>query len=194
MAKTPKKVDQKLLVRAIEQAEKDGPLRNLQALWEATCKIYNGLVGETQFPEITPSVVMLRVERDWHLSHKTVAGKKGRGALSDEQKAAMQAGRQGGRTSKAEKFAKNPAIAQAHKLLRERTPERFHNLVDQVEAGSRSAAVKLNCLECSAYVTSEVRQCVCSHCPLFAFRPYQGSVEADEVEELDTEELMAEVA
>lgn len=193
MAKTPKKVDQKLLVRAIEQAEKDGPLRNLQALWESACKIYNESVGTTSFPEITPSVVMLRVG-EWNISRKTVAGKKGRGVLSDEQKAAMQAGRQGGRTSKAEKFAKNPLIAEAHKLLRERTPERFHNLVDQIEAGSRSAAVKLNCLECSAYVTSEVRQCVCSHCPLFAFRPYQGSIEPDEAEELDTEELLAEVA
>lgn len=196
MSKPVTKVDQKLLARAIERAEEDGPLRNLSELWKAASQIYNELVGDKDLKPISPSVVYLRAG-EWKLPYVTKAGKKGRqGPMSEEYKAAMAAARAagGGRKSKAEKFAADPAKVAWIKRLRETVPSRFQPLVDQVEGGSRSAAVKLHCLECSAFVTSEVRQCVCNQCPLFGFRPYQGAVELDEDIEVETEELELEAA
>ena len=189
MSKTATVVNQKFLTQAINEAEVNGPCQNKTELWKAAADIYNQLAAEAGLKQIGYSVVYLRVI-EWKIPHKTVAGKRGPGTMSDEQKALMLAGRTGGgRRSRGDKFAENPGIVAAHKTLRQRTIERCLPLVDQIEAGRLAAAVKLNCLECCCYVTKEVRLCVVTQCPMWAFRPYQGAVEADE----DTEVQEAEV-
>ncbi|RDJ34940.1 MAG: hypothetical protein DWQ19_08890 [Crenarchaeota archaeon] len=191
MAKKTIKVDEGFLKESVERAEKDGPLKNLNELWKVTAKIYNNFARASEdLPEISPSVVMLRVQA-WKIPHQTKAGRRGRGPMTDEQKKAMAEGRKGGRRSKAEKFAANPEISTAHKELEENVvyegkmnhfanPERFLNLVEQIKGGSRTAAVKLKCLDCSNWQTTEVRHCPVRTCPLWAFRPYQGPLESDE--------------
>jgi len=195
MAKRTVLVHQPTLTESIGHAEKDGPLKNLGELWQAAAKIYNLRINNVglEYPEITHSVVMLRAN-EWKLPRITVAGKKGRGAMTAEQKAAMQAGRVANRRSKSEKFAENPEIVSAFEQIRARTPERFLPVLDQAENGSRTAAVKLHCLECSCWQTSEVRKCNVMHCALWPFRPYQGAVESDESPEVVEPELEEAIA
>jgi len=201
--RTSIKVDQKLLCSAIEEAERDGPLGNLSELWKAAAIIYNNGAGErSDLPEISFSVVASRAAQ-WKLAVKTKAGRRGLGAMSEEHKAAMQAARSAGRTSKSEKFSSNSAIQESHLELERCTTQaakslgqradRWQPLVERIKQGSRSAAVKLMCLECSSYQTAEVRKCVCIQCPLWAFRPFQGAIESDEDVEV-VEEVVAEEA
>lgn len=192
MAKPMTEVDRTKLVTAIRKAEENGPLKNLDALWVAACAIYN---ASNPPKEITKSVVMLRA-KDWNLETKTKPGKKGRQAgvpLSDEQKAAMQAGR-GARKPRAEKFAADPVLQEGFKQLRRTTPERWKPLVDKLtQQGSMRAAVALKCLDCSAHQPVEIKLCTCTDCPLYAFRPYKGKPEAGEVEESDpVDEILSE--
>jgi hypothetical protein len=189
-------VDQKKLLLVIQEIESSGPLANRSALFNEVAAKYNA----SEFVKVTPAVVGLRVKQ-WGVKLVTPLGKKGRGKgvpMTDAHKAAMLAGR-GQRKSKSEKFSSNPEIVSFFSELKARTPERFHNLVESAQNGSRTAASKLHCLECSGYdnknVTDLVRHCPCngadgaSACPLWAFRPYQ--IGTAEVEEIETEELEA---
>jgi hypothetical protein len=192
MAKPMTEVSRNTLELAIRKAEIDGPLKNLDALWTSACEIYNSM--DVPKP-ITKSVVMLRATA-WKLETKTKPGKKGRAAgvpLSEEQKAAMQAGR-GARKPRSEKFAADPVLVQGFNDLKKETPERFKPLVDKLTAGSMRAAVALKCLDCSGHSTVEIRLCPCTSCPLYAFRPYKGKAGEDEVVELDEEVVEAEAA
>jgi hypothetical protein len=55
-------------------------------------------------------------------------------------------------------------------VLRSQTPARFRRLVDRAEAGSVRAALRLKCLECSAWQPAEVRLCAVTACPLHHLR------------------------
>jgi hypothetical protein len=68
----------------------------------------------------------------------------------------------------AQTFAKQRAEYSRHKHKLIGLP-----LVDRVEQGSMTAALKLMCLDCSGWVKPEIRDCVIVECPLFPFRPYQ---------------------
>ena len=178
MSKRGKKaieVNQYALTKAIEDAEKDGPLPNQKVLWETACELYNKkALGTT----ISHSIVQLRA-KEWHLQIKTKSAKGRHGPMSPEHKERFLAAR-GTRTSRKDKFKNDPEIQEHFKLLRERTPVRFHQIVDLVEEGSRTASQKLKCLDCSNFQTAEIRRCEIKACPQWAFRPYQGKPEADE--------------
>ena len=179
-------VDQEKLQDAIIQAEKDGPLDNLNKLWIAACEIYNGM----EVPEpITFSVVMLRATQ-WQLTLATKAGRKGRANWTDEEKKAqvekMQAGRSATRVSKAVKI-ENSGDAQTHiALLLKSVPDALRNLVAAVAKGRRKAAEKLFCLQCMGYdcgAKQAIGVCGGGHspspCPLWLNRPYQKASEID---------------
>lgn len=186
MAKTAIEVDRDLLVSCIEEVEGKGPLATQKDVWEKSAKMYNGRTG---LSEITPSIVGLRV-KTWNVSVKTQSARgRGKGPMSEAHKKALLAGR-GKRRSKADKFQESSVAQQALADLRQSTPERFQPVLDKIENGSRSEAVKLHCLECSGFQTSEVRKCKITRCALYLFRPYQGSLEADEdvEDEEDNEE------
>ena len=178
MSKRGKKailVDRYALTKAIEDAEKDGPLRNQKELWEIACELYN---KKALGPTISHSIVQLRA-REWKLEIKTKSAKGRRGPMSPEHRASFLAAR-GKRTSRKDKFKNDPEIQEHFKLLRERTPVRFHQIIDLVEEGSRTASQKLKCLDCSNFQTAEIRRCEIKACPQWAFRPYQGKTEDDE--------------
>lgn len=186
MARTAVKVDRVKLVAAINEAEKNGPCLTRSKLYDRATRAYNSSVSDTSL-EITPSIVMLRI-KEFNLTVKTPIGQRGRQAgvkMTDEHKAALAAGRQnrvkGGRKAK---FEKNPEIKAALVDLKEKTPESYVSLVEKIAAGSMRAAVRLNCLQCSNYQRVEIKECNCTGCPMFAFRPYQDSVEEVETEEV----------
>ena len=170
-------VDKKKLQSAINEAETNGPLKNLSALYTKVEKIYNGMDKIAE--PVTMAVVGLRI-KEFKLKHVTVAGKKGRAA-------GFGGGNSGPRVTKAEKFKESKRAQKALKALREVAEEdRFMAIIDRIEAGSRAAAVKLKCIECCGYQPSEVKKCACYHCPLFLFRPYK---EGEKVE-LELEEAI----
>lgn len=174
-------VDREKLEKAVQTVEANGPLSSLKALQDAVAAEYN----KTAIDEITYSIVGLRI-REWGFQLQTKPGKRG-GPMTAAHKAALAAGRKMGRTSRAEKFKANTDVWGALDELERNTPERFQPLVEKIREGSMSAAVKLNCLECSGYITAEVRLCQVKQCPMYAFRPYQGAGQAEE-EEIDNSE------
>lgn len=186
MARTAVKVDRVKLVSAINEVEKNGPCLTRSRLYDRVTREYNSSVSDFSL-EITPSIVMLRI-KEFNLTVKTPIGQRGRQSgvkMTDEHKALLAAGRQnrvkGGRKAK---FEKNPEIKAALVDLKEKTPESYVSLVEKIAAGSMRAAVRLNCLQCSNYQRIEIKECNCTGCPMFAFRPYQNSVDEAEPEEI----------
>lgn len=186
MARTAVKVDRVKLVAAINEVEKNGPCLTRSRLYDRVTREYNSSVSDFSL-EITPSIVMLRI-KEFNLTVKTPVGQRGRQSgvkMTDEHKALLAAGRKnrvkGGRKAK---FEKNPEIKAALVDLKEKTPESYVSLVEKIAAGSMRAAVRLNCLQCSNYQRIEIKECNCTGCPMFAFRPYQNSVDEAEPEEI----------
>ena len=181
-------VNRQLLVSSISEAEKDGPLANRITLANKVAEIYNSkTIAET----VTHSVVTLRI-KEWNLTVKTPVGKRGRAAgiaLTDEQKAAMKNGRQGGRAAK---FAKNEDIQNSFESMYQRFDSAYKPLIDRAKNGSLKAAVKLQCLDCSNFQSNEIKNCACNHCPLYPFRPYQTSnvSTSTETEDIELEEII----
>lgn len=156
-------VDRQKLVAALNQAEADGPLRNLDALWKAAETIYNANNPPRQ---ITFSVIALRA-KEWKLDLKTKPGKRGRGSMTPEQIAAMQAGR-GQRVPRAEKFKK---FSKEFAAQRAEMPESKKGLIDRAENGSAMAAIAANCFNCAGQSSKEVRLCLVHTCNLYHLRP-----------------------
>ena len=179
MAKTETPVDCPKLKKAVEQVESNGPLANQFLLFEQVCEVYN----QSNPPRhITPSVVRSRILQKWSsiIPIKTQPGRRKGMTMSDAHKSAMRSGK---RIPKAQKFARDPQIVASIAMLRQRTPLRFQHYVDQVEQGSRRAADVLKCLNCSNYMTPEIRQCKILACSLYPFRPFQKPSKEDTVDE-----------
>jgi hypothetical protein len=175
MAKKSILVDRQKLEAALNMAENNGPLSNLSELWSKATEIYN----RTAEQPITHSVVALRV-KEWNVVVKTQPGRKGR-AMSDEQKAAMQAarGQRRPRSEKMKEFKTFDLLRQEMNL--EADKRRFLPVLEAAEKGSMKAAIKLNCLECSNWLTTEVKHCPVEKCAFYPHRPYKpGSTDADE--------------
>ena len=65
---------------------------------------------------------------------------------------------------------------------------RFRATADRVMAGgNRGSAIKLKCLDCCAWQSREVGRCEIRSCALWAVRPYQTKVAADEVGDVGVE-------
>ena len=172
MAKKPIQVDRAILENAIQVAEKENKFSTLTALWQDVAKRYNNTAMPTK--PLSESVVMIRA-KEWKLNYETKPGKRG-GDGSQLIRAP--------RTTRANKFKRRKDSPDAFTAMRKRlqvnNSERFLPLIERIEQGSLTAAVKLHCLDCCAYQTPEVRRCGDISCGLFLFRPYQGAVEEDE--------------
>jgi len=182
MARKSVEVNKELLTKCVVDAEAAQTFSTQQELWQKVAELYNA----TKPPvEITFSVACLRVKA-WEILFATESSKGRRKGvkLSDEQKAAMKAGRKGGKRTKFTSTAAQKSLA----LLREKTPEKFWPLVDKIAKGSRAAAGKLFCIQCMGYNSSEVKRCTGLDCAYFLFRPYQsGSEDEGEATEADAE-------
>lgn len=188
MSRRTIEVSKAMLVKAIAQVEKDGGIDGgVVALHKLVATVYNGMKVPEQ---VSFSVVGLRIAQ-WKLAIKTQPARRG-GDGSQLRRTSK-----GPRRTKKQKFAKNDGIQNSLVQIRLTTQNamvgyggnkhRFDSLIDAIENGSRSAAVKLNCLQCCGYVTAEVRNCTGYECPMWPFRPYQGDLEAEEDGESDAE-------
>lgn len=191
MARAKLEVNREILVRALTRAEANGPLENQSKLWNSACSIYN----QQKIPcPITPVVVMLRA-KEWGIQVKTLPGKRGGGRksgvpLSDEQKAALQAGRK----RRGEHPQKEAWIAAQREKLRINGALRLLPLVESAAKGRRKAQDKLFCMECCGYSSKEVRLCSDIGCPKWLGRPFQQAQTDEEIaaEEIAAEEIAAE--
>ncbi len=59
-------------------------------------------------------------------------------------------------------------------------PSKYRKLYDRVVAGKASPreAIRMQCLECWAWVRTETQACDNYACPLYAYRPYQNTVKS----------------
>jgi hypothetical protein len=159
-------VDRAAFIEAVRICEEGKTFSNRSALYEAVANKYNEAGGKQP---ITPSVAYLRI-KDWGLEVKTPLGKRGRGSNPNLGKIPK-----GTRVSKASKFKKDPAIQKSFAELKQIVPERYMPLYERTIKGSRTAAAKLLCLECSGWMSAEVRLCCAYSCPMWAFRGYQSN-------------------
>jgi len=170
-------VNKELLTKCVTDAEVSQTFNTQNDLWKKVAELYNAANPPEQ---ITFSVVCLRVSQ-WEIPYttKSAKGRRKGGTLSDEQKAAMKAGRsKGSRVRFSSKEAEKSI-----QILRDHTPERFWPLVNRIAKGSRAAADKLFCIECMGYQTGEVKKCTSLGCPHYLLRPYQnGSEDEGEAE------------
>ena len=185
MVRTPIKVDLYLLKRIIKEVEGNEGFTNRSQLYVAVAERYNNMLrdirmGATQtgklvedmFPDITPSIVMLRIKENG-IYVKTKAGKRGR---PKGVKIVRADGQKIKRTSRAEKFQNNPRIVQSLAEVRKEFKEKPH-WVDKLEAGSFIYAIRLYCLGCSGGDVSESKYCAMLNCPLFCVLPRKERVE-----------------
>lgn len=158
MPKTAVPVDKIALIHCIEDLEDRQTFPTQSALFKAVAAEYNETLQQSR--PVTLSIVSSRV-REWGIEVKTPKGKRGASLGGSK------------RQSKASKFAASAKVQRAIRKLRVSTPLRFHHLVDKIESGSRTAAVRLHCISCSGDITQDVNTCAVEDCPLWAFRPYQ---------------------
>lgn len=170
-------VNVKVLQECITAVEAQGVCRTWSELFAKVAALYNPKTQQSCSGSTLQNVAVKQ-----QLEIEMPKGKRGGNpSLS---------GIRGVRTKKADKFASSPAIQLSLERLRKTIPpdkvERYGPLVDQVVAGSRSAAVKLKCLDCSCFNTAEIKHCSVTDCALWAFRPYQGgAVEEGDVLEIE---------
>lgn len=166
---------------AIDTCESTGHYTQRQALWQDVASAYAKAVG---IESVSPVWVYLRVEEN-NLNVKTPKGKKGR------QPGQVLSQLQGGkRVTRGEKFAKNETAMQffdrLEKIIKKEQKGRFLPVLERAKNGSVKALVKLKCLDCANWQTTEVKNCQCLDCPLLIIRPYQKSIsEENEVEVAD---------
>lgn len=198
MARTSVNVDRAKLIFSISEIEKNGAQTNRSVLHSKVADYYNQIA--INLPKITPAIVGLRI-KEWKINVITPIGKRGRQAgvaMTPEQKALL-ANRT--RTSRSEKFSKNPEIKSALQDLRKdisssRESSAYLPLVDKICGGSMKAAVKLMCLNCSNFQRAEIKECGATNCPLYAFRPFQNvstdlNTDDEVVEPIESEEVAA---
>lgn len=169
-------VDSKLLQQCIILVEADGLPPNRGELFKKVAEKYAADPRGAAIPFNT----LQQIANKSNLTIETPKGKVGRQA--GEGFPAIK------RVKKADKFAADPVIVESIKAVIGRIPlkmqERHANTIEKFKQGSRTAAVKLNCLECSNWQGGEVRLCVINSCAMYPFRPYQGnSVDADDDEQ-----------
>jgi hypothetical protein len=187
MPRIKKTIDEYVLKQSLIEAESEGGFDNLNKLWTAVSEIYNLKILE-ESNRITPSIAMLRV-KELKLEFKTKPGKRGRAKGS-----VINVANNADRKTKAEKFELSASHKEWLDTIKENAPtERFKTMADQCrEKGSRTIALKLKCLECSCWSTKEVRDCKVKGCALWGFRPYQGPIEEDELEQINIDNVEVE--
>jgi hypothetical protein len=158
--------DRDKLIAALSAVENDGPLQTQAKLWAATSAAYNEMEDVPE--KISPSVVFLRV-KEWELSVKTEPARK-RGLSSSPTRTAPQ-------------HTGDDALDSLLKT----TPDKFRPLARKAAKGSRAAAVKLKCLDCSGYQKIEIKLCTVPGCPLWMFRPYRGKLADKKVHKQEKE-------
>jgi hypothetical protein len=145
------------LQKMVTDLEAKQEFANLSKLWSAL-EATDWAKNQKPRP-LTVSVISARA-KELGIILKTVAGKKGATLGSKIPR--------GERIPRSEKFKK---FDKTFEIMAKEVPEQYRNLIDKIKGGSMKSALKLKCLDCSAWDIKEVRGCVCTGCSLFPFRP-----------------------
>lgn len=170
MGRTKVDVDENKIKDIVVRLESSGPLKNRSVLYKAVADEYN----KSSEDDISHSIAMLRIQDLMAngLTIKTPKGKKGR---QPGQAVSVN------RTSRAEKMDKTniKAVRAEMKSLASLSPSpdktfnTLNNKVKRLEEGSMKAAITLMCIDCTQNDRVSIKECACTQCPLFSFRPYQ---------------------
>lgn len=175
MARQKLQINKSELQEVITKLENSQTFDNPSALWKA---VEATDYAKTQQPRpLTAATAYLRAKQ-FGIIIKTQSKGRGIGSLSEEQKKAMQEARKT-RRPRSEKMKE---FSETFEKLRKKVPARWQNLLVKAEQGSLKAAIALNCLECTAYQASEIKDCNIIGCPMFPHRPYKNK-ESEEEEE-----------
>ena len=168
MARTKLEISKYDFQKVVTDLEASQTFENPSALWKAV-EASDWAKGLQPRP-LTAAVAYARA-KELGIVVKTQPGKRG-----------IQGGPIGGGIPRVRvpRSKKMKAFAETFAKLRKATPKRYLPLVDKAEKGSAKACIKLKCLECSAWQSSEVKQCIIDHCPLFPIRPFQGKADVEE--------------
>lgn len=120
--------------------------------------------AKNQTPRPLTAAVVYARAKELGIVSKTPPGKKGGGSNNPN----FGKGPKGPRIPRSEKFKK---FDKTFEIMAKEVPEQYRHLIDKIKKGSMKAALKLKCLDCSAWDIKEVRGCVCTGCSLFPFRP-----------------------
>lgn len=171
MARTKLEINKVEFQKVVTDLEASQNFENPSTLWKA---VEASDWGKTLQPRpMTAAVAYVRA-KELGIIYKTQPGKRG-----------IQSGPIGGGVPRVRvpRSKKMKAFAETFAKLRKSTPKRYLPLVDKAEKGSAKACLKLKCLECSNWQSSEVKQCVIIDCPLFPIRPFQGKQNLEKIEE-----------
>jgi len=161
MARTKLEIDKEAFQKVVNDLESKQSFENPSLLWKAV-EATEWAKGLQPRP-LTASVAYVRA-KELGIVYKTVPGKKGSGLRPPS----------GPRVPRAKKMEK---FSGSFSQMRLEVPDRWHNIVDKAEKGSKSAAIKLKCLDCCCWQPPEIKHCTCVGCPLFPVRPYQGKAD-----------------
>lgn len=163
-------VDRKALQECIIQVEELGVKRNWAELFSAVAEIYNSVTEQN-----CSGAVLQKIATDDKMDIETPRGKKGAGL-----------GMRIKRRKRMDVFAGKPEVQKSFKEMRKELPlwtnGRFLPVIEKIESGSLTAAVKLKCLECSGFISADVRTCGSTGCSLWPFRPYQTKDDKPEID------------
>jgi hypothetical protein len=168
MARTKLEINKAEFQKVVTDLEAKQTFENPSALWKAVEA--SDWAKALQPRALTAAVAYVRA-KELGIVVKTAPGKRG-----------IQSGPIGGGVPRVRvpRSKKMKAFAETFAKLRKMTPKRYLPLIDKAEKGSKNACIKLKCLECSNWQSTEVKHCVIIDCPLYPIRPFQGKADADE--------------
>lgn len=135
----------------VDQLEAETPFTSRAALWQA--------VAGTEWAKnliprpLTAQVAMLRA-KELGVTVKTACGEIGKPREGRDKKSFV-------------------LPLKVIEISKRETPSKYHDVLERANAGSRKAAMKLKCLECSGWSQNEVAHCEIYGCALWQFRPYK---------------------
>lgn len=162
MAKARLEIDKAEFQKVVSDLESSQTFINPSALWKAV-EATDWSKGLKPRP-LTAAVAYVRA-KELGIVIKTLPGKRG-----------LPSGPRGTGV-RVPRSKKMEAFGESFKEMRADTPKVYLPLIDKAEKGSLRACIKLKCLECSGWQSSEIRNCNIVGCSLYPIRPFQGKKE-----------------
>jgi hypothetical protein len=128
---------------------------NRSALWSA---LEATEWAKTRRPRPLSGQVAMVLANKFKLTIKTPLGKRGGGSVP------INTG------SKTRRVISLDVLTPVKKVV----PQKYQKLVNSMAKGSKKAAIKLVCLQCSNWQPNEVRHCPVTNCVTYPIRPFQG--------------------
>jgi hypothetical protein len=167
VARTKLEIDKAEFQKVVSDLEGAQTFINPSMLWKA---VEGSEWAKGLKPRALTAAVAYSRAKELGIVVKTAPGKRSGGFSS------------GSRGVRVPRSKKMEAFAVSFAEMRADTPKLYLPLIEKAEKGSLRSCIKLKCLECSAWQSSEVRNCNIIGCSLYPVRPFQGKKELAVVE------------